>query len=122
MPRHASELENSPLFLAKKQHDAPVSVGMNLLTVEEGKQLEQMTRITSPKMVNALMIGEIYTTIYGSRYVQKRVDQLKRIAEAKDGLRAQEVISIVEAGGNLPSEYYTGDNKRTFQPTIGVNE
>ena len=119
MPRHANELENSPLFLNQTSHDAPVSVGMGHLMVKEGDQLEQMTRVTTPQMVNALYIGNIYTTIYGSKYMQKRIDQIKRVAEAKDGLRAREIIEIVEAGGKLPAEYYTGETKSTVQPVKG---
>lgn len=119
MPRHANELENSPLFLTKKQHDAPVSVGMGHLMVDKGSRLEQMTRIKSETMINALMIGGIYTTIYGSVYVTKRVDQIKRIAEAVDGQRAQEIIAIVEAGGKLPAEYYTGESRRNYSPADG---
>lgn len=120
MPRHASELENSPLFLDQKNHDPPVSVGMDYLVVEEGKRLEQMTRISSPVMVNALYIGTIYTDVYGSRYVRARVDQIKRMAEARDGKRAQELIDIVEAGGKLPGEFYTGgDANGAVRPLKG---
>ena len=121
MPRHASELETSPLFLTKKTNEAPVTVGMNYLTVDEGHQLEQMTRITSPTMVNAMMIGDIYARIYGSKYVAGRCDQIKRLAEARDGLRASELIQIIEAGGKLPAEYYTGKDKNNFSP-IGAQE
>lgn len=119
MPRHATELETSPLFLDQKSHDPPVSVGMDYLVVEEGNRLEQMTRVNSPTMVNALMIGTIYTEVYGSKYVRARVDQIKRLAEAKDGLRARELIDIVEAGGKLPAEYYTGESKSSVRPLTG---
>lgn len=119
MPRHASELENSPLFLTKKQHDAPVSIGMNYLMEDKGERLEQMTRVSSATMVNALMIADIYTRVYGSKYVKGRADQIKRIAEAKDGQRALEIIQIVEAGGKLPAEYYTGQGKSPFSPVDG---
>lgn len=121
MPRHASELENTPLFLGKKQQEAPVSVGLTYMTVEEGKLLDEMTRVVSPKMVNAVMIGGIYSDVYGSRYVGRRVDLIKRIAVAKDGERVKELIQMVDAGGNLPSEYYSDGSKRTFQP-IGGSE
>lgn len=119
MPRHASELENSPLFLNKKQADAPVSVGMGYMTVEDGQLLDEMTRVLSPQMVNACMIGGIYSDVYGSRYVRRRVELVKRIAVAKDGERVKELIQMVDAGGNLPSEYYADGQKRTFQPIGG---
>lgn len=121
MPRHASELENTPLFLTKKNQEAPVSVGLTYMTVEDGKLLDEMTRVLSPQMVNAVMIGGIYSDVYGSMYVRRRVDLIKRIAVAKDGERVKELIQMVDAGGNLPSEYYADGSKRTFQP-LGVNE
>lgn len=122
MPRHASELENSPLFLTRKKHDAPVSVGIDLLTTEGGKRLEQMTNVMSPQMVNAMMILGIYANVYGSKYAIARKEQLERIAEAKEGERAQKVIDMVEAGGKLPAEYYTGESKNNFSPIGGDNE
>lgn len=122
MPRHANELENSPLFLTRKQHEAPVSVGMDMLVVEDGNRLEQMTRVNNPKMVNAMMILGIYSNIYGSKYALRRKGQIERIAEAQGGQRAQEIINIVEAGGKLPAEYYTGQSKSNFTPVDGVQE
>lgn len=120
MARHASELENSPLFLQEAQHDAPVSVGMGHLMTKDGKQLEQMTRVSSPTMVNAMMIGNIYANIYGSKYVRSRIEQIERIAEARDGLRAQEIIQVIDAGGKLPAEYYTGQGgDRSVRPVGG---
>ncbi len=116
MPRHASELENSPLFLTKKNNEAPVTSGMNYLAVEDGKQLEIMTSVNSPTMVNALMICDIYERVYGSKYVAGRGNQIKRLAEAREGRRAQQIIEIVEAGGKLPAEYYTGTSKPNFSP------
>ena len=116
MPRHASELENSPLFLQKKSNEAPVTAGMNYLAVEDGNQLEIMTSVNSPTMVNALMICDIYERVYGSKYVAGRGNQIKRLAEAREGRRAQQVIEIVEAGGKLPAEYYTGATKSNFSP------
>ena len=122
MPRHANELENSPLFLTRKQHEAPVSVGMDMLVVEDGARLEQMTRVNNPKMANAMMILGIYSNVYGSQYALRRKGQLERIAEALGGQRAQEIINIVEAGGKLPAEYYTGQSKSNFAPVDGVQE
>ena len=122
MPRHANELENSPLFLTRKQHEAPVSVGMDMLVVEDGNRLEQMTRVDNPKMVNAMMILGIYSTVYGSKYALRRKGQIERIAEAQNGQRARDVIDIVEAGGKLPAEYYTGQSKSNFTPLDGAQE
>lgn len=111
MPNHAMDLEKHPLFMTKKQNEAPVSVGMGHLTVTEGARLEEMTRITSPQQINAHAIGYVYVNIYGSKYVRGRISQNDRLAEAKDGLRSRELIDIVQAGGSLPSEYYAPGSK-----------
>lgn len=117
MTRHASELENHPLFQNKKQAEAPVSVGLKGLMTEEGKRLEIMTRIVSPKQVSAINIGHIYSEIYGSRYVTEKVQKVERISNAYKGEARKEAIAMVEAGGNLPSEYYAPEGRRqTFQP------
>lgn len=111
MPNHAMDLERHPLFMARKQNEAPVSVGMGHLTVTEGYRLEEMTRITTPQQINAHGIGFVYARIYGSKYVKGRIAQNDRLAEAKDGLRSRELIDMVQAGGSLPSEYYAPGSK-----------
>ena len=83
MTRHASELENHPLFQTRKGAEA-------------------------------INIGHIYSEIYGSRYVTEKVAKLERISTAKDGEARKESIAMVDAGGNLPSEYYTPEGKRSF--------
>ncbi len=119
MVRHAAELENHPVFAERKSSEAPVSVGLKGLMTEQGKSLEIMSRITTPQMVSAINIGHIYSDIYGSRYVSEKVAKLERISNAKDGEARKESIAMVEAGGNLPSEYYAPEGKRSFTP-IGV--
>lgn len=115
MTRHAAELENHPLFQSsRRQAEAPVSVGLKGLMTEEGKRLEIMSRITNVQMVNAINIGHIYSEIYGSKYVSEKVAKLERISTAKDGEARKESIAMVDAGGNLPSEYYTSEGKRSF--------
>lgn len=114
MTRHASELENHPLFQPRKSAEAPVSVGLRNLMSEEGKSLEIMSRIINEQMVSAINIGHIYSEIYGSKYVTEKVAKLERISTAKDGEARKESIAMVDAGGNLPSEYYTPDGKRSF--------
>lgn len=114
MTRHAAELENHPLFQGRRAAEAPVSVGLKGLMTEEGKRLEIMSRITNEQMVNAINIGHIYSEIYGSRYVTEKVAKLERISTAKDGEARKESIAMVDAGGNLPSEYYAPDGKRSF--------
>lgn len=116
MARHSTELENHPLFNNRKNQEAPVSVGLRGLMVEDGKRLEIMARITNEKQVNAINIGHVYTDIYGSRYVGERVAKMERVTNAYHGEARREAIQMVEAGGNLPSEYYAPEGKRTFTP------
>ena len=111
MPNHAMDLEKHPLFMARKANEAPVTRGMEHLTVTEGYRLEEMTRIQTAQQMNAHGIAYVYGRIYGSKYVKGRVAQNDRLAEAKDGLRSRELIDMVQAGGALPSEYYAPGSK-----------
>lgn len=70
-----------------------------------------MSRINSPETVKAVSIGNIYTNIYGSKYVKQRIDQLLRLGIATNGAGRREIIDVVDAGGTLPGEYYTGQKK-----------
>lgn len=120
MPKYPSELEKHPLFKKNNAVDAPVSVGLKNLMAEKGPRLEIMTNVTSQQMVNAIFIGNIYTNVYGSRYVHGRIEQLERVAKAKDALTCQQNISMVEAGGSLPAEYYSpAGSSRRWSP-VGI--
>lgn len=120
MVKFASDLEKHPLFKQKQMVDAPVSVGLKNLMTEKGNRLEIMTNVTSETFVRAVFIGGIYTNIYGSRYVMKRIEQMERIATAKDGLARKQNIEMVEAGGNLPSEYYGINTSNRRWTPVGV--
>lgn len=99
-----------------KQPDPPVSVGLRILTTESGKVLEEVTRINSEEMINALQIGTIYTEVYGSKYVLERVNQIKRIAKSKGGEGIRELIDMVEAGGKMPGEFFAPPSARSWRP------
>lgn len=120
MTRHASELENHPLFQTKKQAEAPVSVGLKGLMSEEGKRLEIMTRIVNQKQVSAINIGHVYSDIYGSPYVREKVEKMERVSNAYQGKARQENIAMVEAGGTLPSEYYAPEGRRQTYTPIAI--
>lgn len=111
MTKHAPELMNHPFFSGGRNADAPVSRGIDNLTVEDGPRLEVMARINSPEMVRAVAIGNIYTNIYGSKYVKQRIDQLLRMGIATNGAGRRDIIDVVDAGGSLPGEYYTGQKR-----------
>lgn len=114
MPKFPSDLEKHPLFKKSSNVEAPVSVGLKNLMATKGPKLEIMANVTSKEMVNAIFIGYIYGNVYGSRYVFGRVEQVERVSKAKDALTCNQNISMVEAGGNLPAEYYNpaGQNRR----------
>ena len=95
MVRHASELENHPLFQTRKSGEAPVSVGLKGLMTEEGKRLEIMARITNEVQVSAINIGHIYSDIYGSKYVTEKVAKMLRVTDAKEGEARKESIAMV---------------------------
>lgn len=112
-----SDLINNPFWSGiHRQPDAPVSVGLKILTTESGKVLEEVTRINSEEMINALQIGTIYTEVYGSKYVLERVNQIKRIAKSKGGEGIRELIDMVEAGGKMPGEYFAPPVPRSWRP------
>ena len=113
--RHAPELEKNPLFQFNTVPEAPVSKGISNLTSEYGPRLQLMSRINSREMLQAIAIANIYTNIYGSRYVKGRIDEALRTNVSIGGQGRREIIDIVEAGGTLPPEYYTGQPKKNFK-------
>ena len=115
MVRHAPELENRPLFRMNTNPEAPVSKGIANLTSESGSRLQLMTRVNSKEMLQAVAIANIFTNIYGSKYVNGRIDEILRMNVSAHGQGRREIIDVVEAGGNLPAEYYTGQPKKGFK-------
>ena len=109
-----SDLERSPVFMTKANPEPPVSKAMEHLVTEKGDKLELMANIKSQAMVNALSIGYIYSNVYGSKYVKGRIDQMLRASVGADGEGRHSVISVVEAGGNLPAEYYNPQDNRRY--------
>jgi hypothetical protein len=101
---------------ARKQPDPPVSVGLRIITTESGHILEEVCRVNSTEMINALQIGTIYTEVYGSKYITERVDQIKRISKSKGGQGIRELIDMVEAGGKMPGEFFAPPVNRGWKP------
>lgn len=120
--KNASDLIKNPFFTPKQLAEPPVSRAMDTLTVTEGASLEEMARIESPEMVKAVSIGYIYGNIYGSKYVSGRINQILRLSIAKLGQGRREIVDVVEAGGQLPAEYYTGQQKGDFTPVIDKDD
>ena len=102
MVRHAPELEKRPLFKGNNPPEAPVSKGIANLTSEDGPRLQLMTRVRSKEVLQAVAIANIYTNIYGSKYVKGRINEILRMNVSIDGQGRRDIIDIVEAGGTLP--------------------
>lgn len=121
-PKHASDLETNPIFIGDAPPDAPVTKGIEALTAEGGARLQLMARINNPVMLQALAIAHIYGTIYGSKYVRERMDEALRTSVSVHGLGRRDMIDVIEAGGALPAEYYTGQPKRGFKVVADSEE
>ena len=115
MVRHAPELEKHPLFAMNNNPEAPVSKGISNLTSEDGARLQLMTRISNKEMLQAVAIANIYVNIYGSKYIKGRRDEMLRLNVSINGQGRRDIIDVVDAGGNLPAEYYTGQPKKGFK-------
>lgn len=115
MVRHSPELEKHPIFKGLQPPEAPVSKGIANLTSEEGPRLQLMTRARSKEVLQAVAIANIYTNIYGSKYIKGCINEILRMNVSIDGQGRRDIIDIVEAGGTLPPEYYTGQNRKGFK-------
>lgn len=89
----------------RSRPDPPVSKGLGYLTTVEGTSMEVLTR-TTPKIVRAIDAGTVYVARYQSAYIQKRIEQIERLAVSNGGLGRDELIRMIEAGGRLPDSYY----------------
>lgn len=115
MVRHAPELEKHTLFVGNKPPEAPVSKGIENLTVENGDRLQLMARINNRETMQAIAIANIYVNIYGSKYVGGRINEILRVGVSVGGQGRRDIIDIVDAGGSLPPEYYTGQPRNKFK-------
>lgn len=122
MVRHAPELEKHTLFKGNTPPEAPVSKGIENLTAEEGSRLQLMTRVTNKETRLAVAIANIYTNIYGSKYVKGRINETLRLDVATNGLGRRDIIDVIDAGGTLPPEYYTGQPKSKFRLFNGTDD
>lgn len=108
MTRTAEDLLSNPAPLVKDSSPpAPVTVVLDNLTVTEGKKLNILTR-TNPNLANAVQIGYIYTTMFGSQYVGGRVETIEQMAISMDGKGREEQIGALQAGGKLPDSFFEG--------------
>lgn len=122
MVRHAPELEKHTLFKGNAPPEAPVSKGIENLTAEDGAKLQLMSRINSKETMQAIAIAHIFTHIYGSKYIKGRINEILRVNVSVGGQGRRDIIDIVDAGGTLPPEYYTGQSRKGFRIFSGNDE
>lgn len=103
--RNSWEIDKDGPQKDRSRPDPPVSKGLGYLTTVEGTSMEVLTR-TTPKIVRAIDAGTVYVARYGSEYIQKRIEQIERLAVSNGGLGRDELIRMIEAGGRLPDSYY----------------
>lgn len=113
MTKGVRDLERNPIYLGKDRPDPPVSRAMGHLTVTDGPLLEEMARVKGPDMIRALTVGHILGTMYGSKYIRGRIDQILRVSVSDAGQGRRDIIDVVDAGGVLPEAYYTGQGKKS---------
>ena len=95
--KSADSLIDNPVFQQQAQPpELPVRTALSKLTTTKGDDLEMTTRAT-PQIVRAAQVGYIYARIYGSSYIQGRVEQMERLAVSMGGQGRRDLIDTVEA-------------------------
>lgn len=100
-----SKLKGSKIEIKENSKKLPVTDVVGRLTTESGPQLEIMSR-TTPRMVEAAQVGFIYSSMLGSAYVSRRIDQILRLGISASGAGRNDMIEALKAGGTVPDAYY----------------
>lgn len=103
----ATDMLADPFRFNPSGPDPPVAKGMGYLTKTDGVSLEILTR-TNREIVFAIAAGSAFALRYNSGYIKNKVEQVERLAISSGGLGRQEIIQVVQAGGQLPDTYYEG--------------
>jgi len=110
LPKDAS---GTLLNLGKsKEVELPIKTTTKILTQTEGRGLKQNTRATRG-LVDAVMFGYPFVQRWQDDYVLNMLDDLMSLSISIDGKGREEMISCLEAGGQLPDAYYNsmGENR-----------
>lgn len=106
--KSAEDLRSEPRIILDGQGpELPVNTAIDQLTRTSGDDLELSTR-SNPRMFAAASVGYIYTHVFGSKYVQGRVEQMERLAVSTNGQGRRDLIDTVKAGGRMPDSYVQG--------------
>ena len=100
-----SKLKGSKIEIKENFKKLQVTDVVGRLTTESGPQLEIMSR-TTPRMVEAAQVGFIYSSMLGSAYVSRRIDQILRLGISASGAGRNDMIEALKAGGAVPDAYY----------------
>ena len=107
------ELLNNPMVKGPiQQAEPPVTGVMEKLTTLEGPQLEIMSNIMNPQVVDAVQLGFTFTFLYDNAFVKGLAEQLLRFTVGQDGKGRDDVIRGLQAGANVPDTYYEMSGRR----------
>lgn len=108
-----SKLKGQKIELKESSKKLPVTDVVGRLTTESGPQLEIMSR-TTPRMVEAAQVGFIYSSMLGSSYVSRRIDQILRLGISASGAGRNDMIEALKAGGSVPDAYYKENDSKGY--------
>ncbi len=105
--KKASDLFDEPVISEPRSPDPPVSRGLGYLMTTEGRRLEIVTR-TNRHIIGAIDAGISYYARYKCDFIIGAIERLERLAVSSGGKGRQEIIGIVQAGGQMPAEFFDG--------------
>ena len=105
--KKAADLFDEPAISEQRAPEPPVSKGLGYLMTTEGRRLEILTR-TNSQIIGAIDAGISYYARYRCDFVLGTIERLERLAVSSGGKGREEVIGIVQAGGQMPAEFFDG--------------
>lgn len=109
----ADLFDQPPQYIDNSQPDPPVTTGIDKLSTLDGQQLEIMTR-TNRAIVRGIQSGTAFQSRYKSLYIQRKTEQLMRLAISSGGKGRQDIIDIVKAGGQMPDAFYASNTPTDY--------
>lgn len=113
VPQDPADLRKTTFQLKETSKKLPVTDVVGRLSTESGPQLEIMSR-TTPRMVEAAQVGFIYSSMLGSSYVSRRIDQILRLGISASGAGRTDMIEALKAGGSVPDAYYKESESKGY--------
>lgn len=111
--KNAEDLLENPMFTGEEDFGGkdmtPFDMAHKTLTTTSGPVLEMMTRST-PKLAEAIGIGQNLMYNFGSDYIRGKVDTLMRVHVSMNGQGRAEIVSSLSSGAGVPGEFYDQGN------------